>query len=205
MSELYSVHIEGVRAGEVVLRVTTIHPDAGPPPEEPTFAMNLLIDVWYLLERGFSSLIKGCKLGAEQATALARDPVYATRMAALRDLACGRDVPCSAADIAELQRQMKAGEPVQLRGMKVNGWGGAGKQHHVFLPPDPVGFAAAISPLVQRCEVDEQENDEAYENWPEGKARPGGLPRARVTLVLADPTLLGFVRAGWRFDSASYY
>jgi len=39
MSELYSVEVEQVHAGEVVFRVTTIHPDAGPPREQATFPM----------------------------------------------------------------------------------------------------------------------------------------------------------------------
>ncbi|HEY0132757.1 MAG TPA: hypothetical protein VGB85_01720 [Nannocystis sp.] len=203
MSELYSVHIEAVHEGEVTFRVTTIHPDAGPPPEDATFPMNLLIDLWGLLDRGFVSLIKGCKLGAEQAIALARDPAYATRMAALRGLACGREEQCSAADIRDLERQMTVGEPPRLRGLEVQGWGGAGKQQHVFLPADPGGFAGAIAPLVDCCAVDEHENDGAYDDWPRGKDAP--LPRVRIWLALRDPALLGFVRAGWRFDSASYY
>jgi len=57
MSELYSVEVEQVHAGEVVFRVTTIHPDAGPPREQATFPMNLLVELWDLLDRGFVALI----------------------------------------------------------------------------------------------------------------------------------------------------
>ncbi len=205
MSELFSVEVERVDAAEVVFRVTTIHPDAGPPREQATFAMNLLLDLWGLLDRGFVSLIEGCRLTPEQAQALARSPAYATRIEALRELALGRKLQCTAAEIRELERLMHAGEPPALRGHMVEGWGGQGGQHHAFLPADPVAFAGAIAPLVLDFGVDEREHQGAYDEWPYGAEDRDHLPRARVWLRLEDPTLLGFVRAGWRFESASYF
>jgi hypothetical protein len=204
MSALYSVLIEHVHADEVTFRVTTIHPDAGPPPETATFPMNLLIDLWSLLERGFVSQIEGCTWSAEQAQTLARDPLHAPRMAELRALAFGRNVPCSRADIDEVERQMNDGEPTRLRGLDVLGWGSMGDHHHVFVPGDPVEFQARIAPLVEDFVVYEHENTATYADWPDDNAMDR-LPRARVHLELADPTLLAFVRPGWRFESASHY
>lgn len=197
MSELYSVEVEQVHAGEVVFRVTTIHPDAGPPREQATFPMNLLVELWDLLDRGFVALIAGCGLTAEQARTLARGPVYAARLEALRDLTFGRKLPCSAAEVKELERRM------QLRGQAVAGWGGQGGQSFALLPGDPAAFAAALVPLVADFGVDERENEGAYDQWPDPAKDRTRLPRVRVRLRLEDPTLLGFVSAGWCFDTAS--
>lgn len=204
MSALYSVLIERVHAGEVSLRISTIHPDAAPPPEAPTFPMTLLTDLWSLLERGFVSQIEGCTLTAEQATALARDPLHAPRLAELRALAFGRDIQCSRADIDEVERQMDAGENPQFRGLAVQGWGGMDDDHHVFVAGDPDELRARIAPLVAAFVVDEHENTAAHDAWPEDNDMDR-LPRVRMRLALTDPTLIWFVRAGWRFESASYY
>lgn len=203
MSALYHVLIDRVTSDEVSFRVTTFHPDAGPPSAAATFPMNLLIDLWNHLDRGFR--IDGCTLTADEAKALAWDPAYGPRVQALHHLTFGRRVPCSAEDIAQLTRQFEAGEPCQLREHTVSGWGDAGDQSFVFVPGDREGFTAAIRPLVADHGIDEQDNQASYSDWPDDWPSTARLPRARVWLRLTDPTFIGFVRAGWSFESASGY
>lgn len=201
MSALYHARVERVSADEVHLRVTTIHPDAGPPPSTATFPMNLLLDLWSHLDRGFQ--IDGCTLTADEARALARDPAHGPRAEALHHLTFGRRIPCSGADIAELTRQLEAGETCRLREHTVVGWGDAGDRSFAFVPGDHEAFAAAVRPLVADHGVDEPENQDAYREWPDDWPSTARLPRGRVWLRLTDPALLGFVRAGWAFESAS--
>lgn len=204
MSELYSVHVERVRGGEVSFRVTTVHPDAGPPPDAATFPMNLVIDLWGLLERGYTSLIEGCELGEEQAIELALDPAHAARLEELRRLAYGYKLPCTADDHKELERKMNAGEETDFHGHQVGGWGASNGECYVQIRGDAGAFARVLAPLVAGFGVDEQENSDCYENWPyDDDDRQ--LPRARVWIELKDPTLVAWVRPGWTFDSASYY
>lgn len=202
MSALYHVLVERVTDSEVSFRVTTFHPDAGPPSAAATFPMNLLIDLWNHLDRGFQ--IDGCTLTAAEAKALARDPAHGPRAEALHHLTFGRRMPCSAADIAELTRQSEADEPCVLRGHPVMGWADAGDQSFAYVQGDREAFTAAVRPLVAASGIDEQTNQASYSEWPDW---PGTdrLPRCRVWLRLTDPTLLGFVRPGWSFETAACY
>lgn len=205
MSELYQVHIERISGGKVAFRVTTVHPDAGPPPAQATFPMNLVLDVWSLLDRGLASLIDGSRLTAEEGRALARDSSYGPRLAELRRLSFGYNLDCTAEDIAELERRMNAGEPTEFRGLHIAGWS-AGDHPYVMVSGDAKAFARAILPLVVGNGVDERENEATYEAWASGDADDAdALPKARVWLELSDPSLLGHLRPGWRFDTASHF
>jgi hypothetical protein len=86
----------------------------------------------------------------------------------------------------------------------VHSWGGMDDHHHVFVSGDPAEFGARVASLVATFVVDEHENTAAHDAWPEDDAMDR-LPRVRMRLALTDPTLIWFVRAGWRFESASYF
>lgn len=201
MSELYSVLVESVAGGEVVLRVTTVHPDAGPPPDTASFAVEILLDLWSLLDRGFGGLVDGCPLERAEAQRLARDPAWAARCQQLRELGFGRQVECTPEEYAALEAAMMEGGPMLFRGEPVGGLLGYGKQSYVFIPGDPAVFATAVAPLIAAHGVDQHEFDESYEDWPDD---PDRRPRARVWLRVHDPQWLGFVRPGWRWDSAAH-
>ncbi|MDC0719859.1 hypothetical protein [Nannocystis bainbridge] len=201
MSELYSVRVEAVDGVEVVLRVTTVHPDAGPPPDTATFAVEVLVELWSLLDRGLVGLIEGCELDGAAAQQLARDPAWAPRCKRLRELGFGRQVECTAEEHAALAAVMQAGQSTLFRGEPVGGLLGYGEQSYVFIPADRVALAAAVAPLVAAHGVDEREFDAAYEDWPD---EPEQLPRARVHLRVHDAGWLGFVRPGWSWDTGAH-
>lgn len=201
MSELYSIQVESAAGREVVLRVTTVHPDAGPPPDTAGFAVAVLLDLWSLLDRGLAGLVEGCPLERAEAQALAQDPAWASRCRQLRELGFGRQVACTTEEHAALEAAMRAGEPLLFRGEPVGGLLGYANQAYVFIPGDPMVFATAVAPLVAGHAVDEREFDEAYEDWPDD---PEKLPRARVRLQVHDAGWLGFVRPGWRWDSGAH-
>src|SRR5262252_1109503 len=101
MSELYSVAIEAAstKTGEVVMRVTTVHPDAGPPPNKPTFPMNLLTDLWILYERGYTALIQGHpKMSDDAALDHAMTEPWGPVFKRLRELSRGLEQPITKAE-----------------------------------------------------------------------------------------------------------
>lgn len=201
MSELYSVTVESVGA-EIALRVTTVHPDAGPPPLEPTFPMTLLVDLWSLLDDGFAGLVGGHTLSEEQARSLARQEPWGATFERLCALAFGVDQPVSRAEYDALEAAMASGAPLTWHGRRVGGWGKRNDAYFAHLNGDALAFADAVAPMVASYARDEEQNQGSYRKWPHGDQ--GKLPSVRLVLRLRDPALAGFVRMGMAFESAAY-
>ncbi len=212
MSELYNVVVEAVGADHVTMRVRTVHPDAGPPPEAPTFPMNLLVDLWWLLERGYSSQVVGAELGEEQAVALAKQAPWAATMQQLKDLSHGLEAPITEVEYEALNHG--GALPERFADRHAASWGMSDGQYQVTLRGDEEAFGEACAALVSSYEQEEKKNQDAYENWPAWPepATPEAMtayrnrePTARLRITLKKPGLLGFVRAGMSFDTAAYY
>jgi hypothetical protein len=200
MSELYSVEVGAVSGPRVDFQVITVHPDAGPPRVEPSFPLNLLVDLWDLLDRGYSVLIQGTPLMSDEAAkALAQRAPWGPAFRELRDLSRGVELPISEKEYQSLQ----AGSTTSWKGQPLAAWGFSNGVYSVHLRGDEDAFRAAARTVVQSYTQDQLENQDAYQSWPDEDDRR--LPRARLRVDLADAALLGFVRAGMRFDTASYF
>jgi len=209
VSSLYAVKVERVEGPRIELRVRTVHPDAPRPPEEVTFPMNLLADIWDLLHRGHASLIEGTELSGTAAKTLAETEPWATTMRTLRALSHGVEQPIDAATYAALEAGRS---PFGER--SVSSWGKVDDQHYVHFSGSEDDFADAVEPLVEDYFQDEHVNQEAYRAWPEwpDPATDEALaryqtqePSVRLVVTLTDPGLLGFVKSGWSFETAVYF
>lgn len=201
-SELYRARVERVARGTVVLRVTTVHPDAGPPAPGARFPVSLLVDLWDLLESGCPDQIGGpAPATADEAVALASRAPWGTVFRRLRGLAHGIEEPASEADIAALVKAMGAGERPTLEGRPVGSWGVANGRPYVVLAADDAAFAAAVADLIGASAQDQPEHQEAYGAWPDGRR---SLPRVRITVTFKDPALVGFMRPRMVWGSAAF-
>jgi hypothetical protein len=199
MSELYSVAVTRVAGPCVELLVTTVHPDAGPPPREPSFPLNLLVDLWSLLDRGYASLIGGVRLDDGEARALAAREPWGPALRGLRDLSHGVQVGIGEAEYRALQ----LGSSHTWNGQPLAGWGMTNGAYHVHLRGDEAAFREVAGVVISRYTQDRLEHQEGYRSWPHD--RDGARPRARLAVELHDAALLGFVRRGMSFDTAAYF
>jgi hypothetical protein len=209
MSSLYAVEVERVEGSRIELRVRTVHPDAPRPPEDVTFPMNLLADLWDLLRRGHSSLIAGAELSGTAAKTLAETEPWAATLRTLRALSFGVEQPIDAETYAALEAgKSPFGERV------VGSWGIVDGERYVHFSGSEDDFADAVEPLVAEYFQDEHVNQEAYDAWPEwpDPATDEALaeyqrqePSVRLVVTLTDPSLLGFVKSGWSFETAVYF
>ena len=109
MSDLYHVRVEAVShktrstPEALTLRVTTIHPDAGPPPAEGSFIMAILWDLWRDLEGSqfwpYGTWVRRPDHPPEQ-VALAMQEPWASVMLRVRALLFGFQQPATEEQIA---------------------------------------------------------------------------------------------------------
>jgi hypothetical protein len=97
VSSLFLVQIAKVDGPNVTMDVTPIHPDAGTPPTDASFALTLLVDLWIKLEAGWSSrwLTQAPALEPEEAKRIAALEPWGPVFGHLRDLRDGIEVAVS--------------------------------------------------------------------------------------------------------------
>jgi hypothetical protein len=201
MSELYQVTVEKVAGPRIELAVTTVHPDAGPPPAASSFPLNLLVDLWDLFDRGFTALIQGVPpMEDGEGKALAARAPWGPLFRELRDLSRGAQVP-----ISEAEYQAINDRPDKTwNGQPLSGWGISEGQHYAHLRGDEPGFVLAAARIIKSYAQERLENQDGYQDWPDD-AEIGDLPRALLVVELNDPALLGFVKPEMSFDTAAYF
>jgi hypothetical protein len=207
VSELYTVTIEKIEGPRVAMRVTTVHPDAGPPPDEPSFPINLLTDLWSNLDRGFVLLIEGGHgLTEEEGRALARVEPGASTWKRLLGYSVGFEQPITDTQAKILEELQKEGRtPSRWNGCRIGAWsiGPPGMSNIILELGGEEDLKRVAREMVVSTAQDEQEHQESYQAWPQDD--DSKLPRARITVELKDPALLSFVRAGMKFDTAMYF
>jgi hypothetical protein len=201
MSELYQVTVENVAGARIELAVTTVHPDAGPPPEASSFPLNLLVDLWDLFERGFTALIQGIPpMEDAESKALALRAPWGPLFGELRDLSRGAQVPISEAEY----QAINDGPDKTWKGQPLSGWGISEGHHFVHLRGDEPAFVVAAARIIKSYAQERLANQDAYQDWPDD-AELADLPRALLVVELHHPALLGFVKPGMSFDTAAYF
>ena len=122
MSILRTVRVEDVSGACVTFEVTTVHPDAGPPSKDPTYGLNLLVELWYLHERGFVDRSWGLDDAAAREVAN-REP-WGSLFRRLRPLSHGEEVPASEEELEDLRARSTGPGFATFRGRPVAPIGG---------------------------------------------------------------------------------
>lgn len=158
MSDLYHVRVEAVThkgrgtQEALTLRITTVHPDAGPPLVERSFIMSLVYDFWRELE-GSILLGNGCwERPADhpaEKVALALQEPWAPVMLRARALHTGFRQPATEEQIAWWRG--KEGEPEWRRQISVRTPGGKTSPHKSYCemredPSSPTGYSLVHVP-----------------------------------------------------------
>lgn len=181
-SALYRVRIVDARAGDVVMRVTAVHPDAGPPPRTATFALQLLVDLWL-------SMVDG---GVESAQRLARREPWGSFFERLRAYVYGAEVFATTADVDALDAAASRQEPLVWRAQSVLSWGQRNGQPFICVRERQDALPFVAERVVDSCVHEPVTNTKR------------NMPAALLHLRLTAPELTGFVRVGARFESTAF-
>lgn len=176
MSELFSIEV--IEAGpELKLRVTTLHPDAGRPPEAKSFVVNVLVDLWKNHQTGDTSSV----------------------WQRLTELSFGKEVPITPEQYEAMRTNRDArvidGAPV---GMFSN-------THATVEYPQEL-LAAEAEKLVTSVVHENAEHAATYDAWAEGNdVADDALPQVTIRATFADPSVIVWARPGTTFGTAQYW
>lgn len=137
MSSMFENHILRINNCEVEARIISVHPDSGPVPEHPNYALQMIVEAYWLLKKGY---LWDLGISQEQATQLLGQSPYQQQLEDWLLLSHGWEEPVSK-EIYEKVDNMSWEERSQHTDYgQLSGWGMSDGEYHLHHRPDYKGF-----------------------------------------------------------------
>lgn len=209
MAKLFRVRVLAAEGRSIELELISLIVEAGPPDPTKTFALNLVVELFWRLSTLDHALEEGPVAEAKVAAGV---PEVAEQMRGFRALSVGVDHEVSAEAFALARRERRyAGRAVRSAGKTRGGY-------TVSVEGDGEAFTAAADRAVDAVSIGAVHNADAFTRWPDADYSPeewtalhadpdalaayrARLPRARLRIDLAASTHHAFVMPGQVWES----
>lgn len=200
MSSLYSVSIDKISKNKVEISTDSIHPDAGPIPKNKTWAMQVLVELYWRLRMGYLWEGGSAKLFApteeEQKAKLKTHPMFDS-YTHWEELWMGKKLILMKADLTRSQL-LEIKKNFTYEGRKFGSYSTYDDRFEASLRPEYQLFINEAERMILSFKVTDLDTEPPQDEW------SSISEYGTIEFEVADENMLFHLREGMSYETASY-